>query len=52
MSALDRAQALLSQTPLPADVEAQLTALEAEATADEKPLFAGLWEALFVLQNS
>lgn len=52
MSALDRAQELLRMEPLPADAEAQLAALEAEAPDEDKPYFAGLWEALFVLQNS
>jgi len=52
MPAIDRAQELLNTVPLPDDVEAQLEALEDEATDDEKPLFAGLWEALFALQNS
>lgn len=51
MSALDRAQELLNMSPLPDDVEAQLTALEAEAPDNEKELFAGIWEALFVAQN-
>src|ERR1041385_3613092 len=52
MSAIDRAQELLAMNPLPPDVEQRLEALEAEATADEKPLFASLWEALFTAQNS
>lgn len=52
MSAIDRAQELLNRTPLPNDVEERLTALEKEATKDEKPMFAQLWEALFVLQNA
>lgn len=52
MSALDRAMELLNMSPLPDDVEAQLTALENEASDDEKPLFADLWEALLVAQDA
>lgn len=51
MSAIDRAQELLNMQPLPDDAEERLQALENEATDEEKPMFAQLWEALFTAQN-
>lgn len=46
MSPIERAQELLEINPLPSDIEAQLTALEAEATGEEKAQFAWIWEGL------
>lgn len=51
-SVLDEAQKLLRREPLPKDAEAQLDALYKRAPRDEKPLFAELYEALFVAQNA
>lgn len=44
---IQQAQDLLAQDPLPSDAFAQLAALEARATDDEKPLFDNLWEGYY-----
>jgi hypothetical protein len=50
-SALDKAQELLAQEPLPPDVEKRLDALYEQATDDEKLFFADLYETLVVLDD-
>jgi len=47
-SSVERAMQLLNTSPLPDDAEAQMQILEDQANADEKILFAWLWEGMFV----
>jgi hypothetical protein len=49
---VEAAQELLGMTPPPSDIRARIDALYRMASAEEKPLFAGLYEALVVLENA
>lgn len=51
MEHVEAAQAILAMNPLPADAEAQIDALYAQATPDEKPRFDEIYEGLFVRLN-
>lgn len=46
--ALEQAQKLLGQDPLPADIEAQLEQLQGQMAPGEEEMFGDLWEALEV----
>lgn len=46
--ALEQAQKLLGQDPLPTDIEAQLELLEGQIAPGEEEMFGDLWEALEV----
>lgn len=52
MTNLELAQIVLDQTPLPENAEAQIDALFASATEDEKPLFVWIYEGLAVMQDA
>lgn len=50
--ALSQAQEILNMSPLPDDAEAQIEALEKQASIIEADMFADIYEALFTLQNA
>ena len=50
--ALEKAVELLGLDPLPADIEQQLEALEAQAPRSERDHFGDVWEALHVAQSA
>jgi hypothetical protein len=47
METIDKAMAILAEEPLPADAFQRIEALERAATADERPLFADIWEGYY-----
>ena len=51
MPNVDAAQALLALDPLPDDIEARIDALYAQASEEEKPMFAWIYEALATALN-
>lgn len=51
MPNVEAAQALLGLSPLPDDIEARIDALYEQASAEEKPLFAWIYEALATALN-